>query len=446
MAMSDEENLQGLRSGDEQKRSRGRVDTLGWGAIVSAIILGGLSVVVTYFLVTELYRVLAVFGAGFLLAYFLEPVISYLDKRGLGRTLSAWAVYLMLLAALILAIWSIVPQLTHQVLGVAENFPAYVETVIEGYRHLREETVTVLGQYISDPGAFGIIDERIPLIEDWTTRRIPGMLRWGTRQVVASLRGAGIVLLLLLIGLEASLLSHAAWVRIRALLPPVDSEDVEGLGGKVGAMVGAYLRGLVVLIFANGIGAGFLIYLLGLFFGNRYALVVGVLTGITAIVPYIGPIVSVGSAFLLTYVTALANPLVAAILAAVLMLAMSQYFALVVHPKIIGRKIHLHPLVVIFAIFGGYEIMGVAGIILGIPVAGTIKIVLAQWFPTVGPGPGVREPTEPLLLDIRAGIRRIHARLSGESSQTEMGSSGSESDSDATAQSDNSSHKRDEDE
>jgi predicted PurR-regulated permease PerM len=409
--MTDEESLGKAGSGDDRGRTPSAYGRLSWGAAVSAIVLGGLSVVLTYLLVTELSRVLAVFAAGFVVAYFLEPAVAWLQRHRFSRLQAAWVVYLLVLAVLVLSVWAVVPHLAQQVLAVAENFPEYMETVIEGYGRMRTDIMGRIGSFVPDPRAFEFVDEQIPVVEDWAARNIPWMLRWGTQQILASVRGVGIVLLVLLIAFQVSILSRSAWAKIRSVVPPVHSEDVNAVSRDIGLMLGGFLRGVIVLFFANGIGAAFLIYLLGLFFGNEYALVVGVLTGITNMVPYIGPVVSVGSGVLLTYVTATTNPVLAAVLAGGLMLVMSQYFAMIVQPKIIGRRINLHPLVILFAMFGGYEIMGLVGIIIGMPVAGAIKIALARWVPVIGPDVTVRAPGEPLVLDIGSGLRNVHARF-----------------------------------
>ncbi|MFP3903379.1 MAG: AI-2E family transporter [Armatimonadota bacterium] len=402
--MSDEESLQ--QQPDERVRSSQKGE-LSWGATVGAIFLGGMALVAAYLLLMKLQRVLWVFAGGFLLSYFLEPVIGRLEKRGWGRTLASWVVYLVLVAVLGLATWALIPALVNQALTVAENFPDYISQVIEAYQQFRDGLHQWMGQYIADTRVWDVVDERLPVVEDWATKNIPRMLRWMSLQLVSSLRGVGIGLIVLIISLQFSLLSRTARATIRKLIPPGHSEDVDEVRRDISVMLGHYMRGVIVLFFANGIGATVLIYVLGLFFGNEYALVVGFLTGITNMVPYIGPVVSAGSAALLTYVTATSNPLLATIMAAVLMLVMSQYFGIIVQPKIIGRRINLHPLVILFAMFAGYEVFGLLGIIIGMPVAGCIKIILAKWVPVIGPGPEVRAPSEPLLLDVALAIKRV---------------------------------------
>ncbi|MFO7945818.1 MAG: AI-2E family transporter [Armatimonadota bacterium] len=404
--MSDEETVQEKPNTGPSDSQR---DGLSWGATVGAIFLGGMALVAAYLLLIKLQRVLWVFAGGFLLSYFLEPVIGRLEKRGWSRILASWMVYLVLLAVLGLAIWAFIPALVNQALAVAENFPDYTSQVIEGYQQFRDGLREWMGRYVADTRVWDIVDERLPVVEDWSTSNVPRMLRWVSLQLLSSLRGVGIGLILLIISLQFSLLSGPARATIRNLIPPGHTKDVDEVGRDISAMLGHYTRGVIVLFFANGIGATLLIYGLGLFFGNEYALVVGFLTGITNMVPYIGPVVSAGSAALLTYVTATTNPLLATILAAAFMLVMSQYFGIIVQPKIIGRRINLHPLVILFAMFAGYEVFGLLGVIIGMPVAGCIKIILARWIPVIGPGPEVHAPSEPLLLDIGSAMQRMRA-------------------------------------
>jgi hypothetical protein len=75
-------------------------------------------------------------------------------------------------------------------------------------------------------------------------------------------------------------------------------------------------------------------------------------------------------------------------------------------PRIVGRRVGLHPLAVLFGIFCGYALFGVAGVIVATPLMVSAKIVLAHWLPVKGPPPTERAPREPLAIDLGAALAK----------------------------------------
>lgn len=378
--------------------------------MASAVFAGGLGVVLVCVLWVKLRSVIYLFLAGYLLAYALEPVIRRLERRlHWDRVRAVWAVSCCLVLLLALAGWAIVPPLVNQVLGVAENWDRYTVEFNSLYTETTNSVSQWLGERFPQAADWGGPDARVAEFERWAGERVPYVLRWLSNQLLASAGAVGLGVLLLIISFQFMLLSDVVRRTARRFIPSEHTTDVDEVGSQIDSMVGQYLRGVIVLFFANGIGATAIMYILSLFYGNQYALVVGLLTGITNMVPYVGPVVSAGSAGLLTYVTAESSPTAATVLAVVLMLLMSQYFGIIVQPRLIGRRINLDPLAVLFAMFAGYQLFGLVGVIIGMPIAGCVKIILARWLPVIGPPPSVRAPDQPLLLDLGQVARDVWA-------------------------------------
>ncbi len=394
-----------------------------WGGTVLAVFVGGMLILLTYYVLVKLQRVLWIFALSVLVAYFLEPVIQRLQKAGWSRTGAVWAVLGAVVLVMVLAGWAVIPALVNQVQDAAENWTQYSDQATITYEQLRSKLYAWVGRLYPQVGTTNFLDSKIPEAQEWLAKNVPAMLEWVSRQLVASLGLLGLTVIVLILSFHFMMLAETLRATVQKLIPRQHSAEVEAVGSEIGTMLGQYLRGIAVLFFANGIGAVIIMSALSLFFGNKYALVVGVLTGITNMVPYVGPVVSAGSAGYLTYVTAEpSTALLASLLAMGLMLVMSQYFAIIVQPKLIGRRINLHPLVILFAMFAGYELFGLIGVIIGMPIAASIKIILAKWIPVIGPGPEVRAPSEPLLLDISQGMRHLWAylqRLHGRNADTD---------------------------
>ena len=170
------------------------------------------------------------------------------------------------------------------------------------------------------------------------------------------------------------------------LVPEPRRANVQNIGRKVNQMLGAYLRGLTLVCLMLAVASTAMLYTLSAFFGIEYCLLVGILTGITYAVPYIGPATAALTAGAVGYATADHDAILCGILALGLQVAINQVFDSVVMPRIVGQKVGLHPLLVIFALMSGFHLWGVLGMIVAVPLAASIKISVQELYPALAPG------------------------------------------------------------
>ena len=173
--------------------------------------------------------------------------------------------------------------------------------------------------------------------------------------------------------------------RIVGLLPTEHQARTVELLARIHMTLGKWLRGqllLIALVAAVAyIGLGPVLHL-------PYALVLAVLTGVLEIIPLVGPLIATA----IVAVDAFARG--GAGLAAVVILF---YFVLrqvedqVVMPVVIGRAVHLHPVVTIFAVLVGLSVYGILGGLLGVPLAAAVNVVFRELYPERGPSePAIR--------------------------------------------------------
>lgn len=173
----------------------------------------------------------------------------------------------------------------------------------------------------------------------------------------------------------------------RALLRvPVDRRvRIVELLDRVDRTLGHWLRGELVLI---AFVAAVVYVVLGPILHVPHALAVALLTGVLEIIPLIGPVVATVIAAVNAF--AAAGPVVAGVVVvfyAVLRLVEDQ----VVMPQVIGRVVHLHPVVTIFAVLVGLSVYGVLGGLLGVPVAAAANVLFNELFPPLDGVGGVGE-------------------------------------------------------
>jgi predicted PurR-regulated permease PerM len=164
-----------------------------------------------------------------------------------------------------------------------------------------------------------------------------------------------------------------------------------GRGGLIVRMeqaVASYVKGQFLLSLIIGLSVGLGLWILGMVglmpHGGRYAAAFGAWAGVTELIPYVGPWLGAIPAVLYALVQ---HPL-SALWVALLFLGIQQLEGHVVVPKVMGRTLRLHPLLVIFGLLAGGEIYGFPGILVSLPLlaAGRAvweffseRIELEQW-------------------------------------------------------------------
>lgn len=176
--------------------------------------------------------------------------------------------------------------------------------------------------------------------------------------------------------------------RTVALLPLQHRERTVDLLGRIHDVLGKWLRGQIALI---AIVAAVVYVALGPVLHLPYALGIAILTGILEIIPLIGPLIATAIAGVDAFARGGAQ---LAAVVVVIYFVLRQIEDQVVMPIVIGRAVHLHPVVTIFAVLVGLSVYGVLGGLLGVPIAAAVNVVFRELYPLADPPPGP-VPSEP---------------------------------------------------
>ncbi len=176
---------------------------------------------------------------------------------------------------------------------------------------------------------------------------------------------------------------------VRKLLPRSIEPTVSGLAKEIDVILGAFIRGQFMVMIALG-----LIYTGGLWtIGLDLAFAIGMLAGILSIVPYLGTLVGVAAA--LVAAAFQFQDLIHPLLALAVFGVGQTLEGMVLTPKLVGDKVGLHPVAVIFAVLAGGQLFGFLGILLALPVTSALNVLLryadaqyraSHWFHALQPG------------------------------------------------------------
>ncbi len=328
--------------------------------MVLALVTGG------GWLIYLLAPILTPFAVAALFAYLGDPITDWLERRGLGRTLAVTVVFLTLSLLVVAFGLLLIPLLEGQILRLIEVLPAF-------YDWARQVAAPLLAR-LEDLGLATIEREQVLAMVQEHLQQASGIAATIIGSITRS--GAAIVgwiLNLVLIPVVAFYLLRD-WDRliesVRELLPRNIEPTVVQLTRESNAVLGSFLRGQLTVMLALGV-----IYSVGLWLvGLDLALLVGMLAGIVSFIPYLGAIVGVGAGVvgaLFQYGDLLHVLLVVGVFVVGQMLE-----GTLLTPLLVGDKIGMHPVAVIFAVLAGGQLFGFLGILLALPAASVIMVLL----------------------------------------------------------------------
>ncbi len=326
-----------------------------------------LLVLAAFFLLVYLLQpILMPFLVGFIIAYLGDPLVDRLEDLGLGRTLGVSLVFALFLALLAGALLVLVPLLVGEVNSFIKQIPAMI-------LWLQQRVSPLLVEYFNvDPFAFSIEELREQLAGSW--QQAGGVVS----RILSEVTRSGFALLawtanLALIPVVAFYLMRdwdLLMGRLRELVPRETEVTVVQLSTECDEVLSAFLRGQLLVMVLLGV-----IYAVGLYVtGLEMALLIGMLAGLASIVPYLGFVVGILAASLAAVFQF--QDLIHLVLVWVVFGIGQMVESMVLTPLLVGDRIGLHPVAVIFAILAGGQLFGFVGILLALPVAAVIMVFL----------------------------------------------------------------------
>jgi len=313
-------------------------------------------------------RVLFPVLVGFLIAWISHPLAGYFEKHRLPRILGFLLVLLIFVGLLFLIFLVFLPAIVHELMFIGQKFPSW-KGVLE----------TKISSLLADleqryPDAYALLRERLT---EWAQENLPALAQRLVGGLVAILGSAiglvNILLNLVLIPVIAAYLTvdfHKVLRVLRMLVPRPVLPVVEKVTSEINHVLGVFLRGQ--LLVAMVLGA---MYTAGLLLARApLALVIGPLAGLLALVPYLGLIFGLGLALALALLEYqdLWHPL-GVVITFVVAQNVEGWF---LTPRLLGKRVGLHPVWVLVALLLGGGLFGLPGIVVAVPVAAALRVVL----------------------------------------------------------------------
>jgi predicted PurR-regulated permease PerM len=346
------------------------------------------AIAVTLWVMHRLGRLVLVLVVAMFFAYVIAPLVQFAQRPILRRAnrwcLPRWAavtvVYLLLASSAAGGVALLWPSATRQLDAAIASVPASTESFRKWergwtryYERLRipPELRHSIDQSVLGAGEAG--------------------LAYAHGALLASLEALSNIAWLVLVPVLAFLLlKDAALIRRTVLtaLPHRIQLRSHKLFEEMNDTVAAYVRAQLIAGVVVGVlsGLGFAVL------GTPYPVLLGVLAAVLEFVPLVGPLMLAAVA---VGIAALQDPMVAwwTVGFLAVLRVIEDY---VIYPRLIGRDIHLHPLVIILAVLAGVELGGIAGIFIAVPVVALVTVVARHWLEWRGRGEEIATPAAPV--------------------------------------------------
>ncbi len=303
-------------------------------------------------------------AAGF--AYLGDPLADRLERWKLSRTMAVSLVFTAMVMLITGALLLLIPLLQHQIGNLIDNVPHYVSWLrgtalpwLQTHLHLKTDTfdskrlVAALRQHIGSVGGMAA-----------TVLGTVSRSGFGLVAVLANLVLIPVVTFYLLRDWDTIL------ARIDAILPRRQAPMIRRLARESNQVLGAFVRGQLLVMLGLGVIYGVGLTLIGLSVGP----LIGLIAGLLSFVPYLGFIIGLVAALVAAMVQYGDWLHIGLVLVVFAIGQVMEGYVLV--PRLVGGKIGLHPVAVIFAVLAGGQLFGFLGVLLALPAAAVIMVVL----------------------------------------------------------------------
>lgn len=317
---------------------------------------------------TTFSSILLPFVAGMVLAYLMDPLVDWLQRRGLSRLMATLVIVVISIVLFIAALLLLIPVLVDQLSRLIERLPSLVVDLQNFVQPLLESDVA---------GYFGIEGENLP---DQIANFVGSGASWITG-LLASLWSGGQALLnilsLLVITPVVAFYLVYDWDRmiagVNSWLPRQHAPTIRALARRMSDVISGFVRGqgLVVLILSIFYAGS--LALIGLHFG----LLIGIVAGLFSFVPFVGTLIgfvaSVGVAAAQWWPT---GDWIWIIVTAAIFVIGQLLEGNYLQPKLVGGSVGLHPVWLIFALFAFTLMFGFVGTLIAVPAAAMVAVLV----------------------------------------------------------------------
>ena len=309
------------------------------------------------------------FIGAFLIAYLFSPLVNKLHKIGLPRWLSISFVFVGIGVMICLAMWFLVPLVWEQLMYAKNNIPSNIHWVNYTFLPWLSSTFNLVPMEIDTEQMSKAIMDYIQT--NYSADSIQAVLLKVAQSGLNFIQIGGTVVLIPIIAFYFLLDWERMLDSMRRLIPRKYEKSTLTIAGECHEVLGAFVKGQFLVMFLLGV-----VYAVGLqLVGLEVGIIIGMIAGLASIIPYLGFAVGIISAVIACLFQFGLDWVHLAMVLVVFMIgqAIEGY---ILQPFLLGDKIGLSPVAVVFAVLAGAQLAGLLGMLIALPVAAIIVVLL----------------------------------------------------------------------
>ncbi len=312
---------------------------------------------------------IAPFIWAFSIAYLLNPILIYVEKNfKINRSFSILLIYCLLLSIITITITIVSPRIAKSIDNLSDDIPTYIYSTQSWVNEniVKSKLLEYSAPYIKT-NINRILEETLSFLNLTSANLVTKAINI-TSNLFSAILGLVVSIYLLkdkerfIIGIKKILY---------ALVGQNKANNIINFGNLSNKIFSQYIIGKAI----DSLIIGMLCFVGLLLLKMRYALLIGIIIGITNMIPYFGPFIGAVPAILITLIYSPIN----ALWVGIFIFLLQQFDGLYLGPKILGDKVGLGPIWIILAVIIGGGTFGVIGMFIGVPVMAIIKIELEKY-------------------------------------------------------------------
>jgi len=311
-----------------------------------------------------MYEILSPFLFAIILAYTFNPLVSYIERKGIKRIWSVFIVYFVIAGIIFIFSITLLPKVTYEIKKLLESLP---ELGNDSYGYIYDKYVNYNNNIENLPIELQGVKELLKFDGNKLENIILKVISSVTNIMLSIV--SKLVNIVLTPILAFYLLKDADKFKKMLILtiPKFCRKGVIIVAKDIDEVLGGFIRGQLIVAGIVGILTTISLLILRV----EFAVLVGMIAGVANVIPYFGPVVGIVPAAIFASLGGL-NKVIWVI---GVFIVIQQVESAVIAPKIISDKVGVHPLVVILSLLVAAKFFGVFGLLIAVPIAGVIKVM-----------------------------------------------------------------------
>lgn len=313
-------------------------------------------------ILTMLAAVLTPLIISFILFYLLSPIVNFIEKKGVPRLIAIIGLYILFLGLIVLLLVWLVPILQEQLEDLINTLPSLFDQAQDFATNLANNFLTTDSQR---DGFQQVLDYFSNIETNFINYLSDGFS--GIGSVISSVTNVVLILFMVPIILFFLLKDGSMFLKgFMSKIPPKNRKDAASILAAVDSQVGDYVKGQILIAIINGV----MMFIGFSIIGLNYSGVLAVTGGILSFIPYLGPTLT----FLPAIFIALGSSFFMVVKLIIVWVVVQFVEGNLVEPNVMGRRLNVHPVSIIFILLIMGELLGLIGMLIGVPLYAILRV------------------------------------------------------------------------